>query len=44
VIGFTIQLDDSDGGDRTSARLWRGDNPSWNRLSFGRLVFDGDAE
>lgn len=40
AIGFTIQLDDSDGGDRTSARLWRGGrNASRDRLDFGRLVF-----
>ena len=42
VIGFTIQLGDSDGGDRTSARLWRGGkNASRNRLDFGRLALGG---
>ncbi len=39
VIGFNIQLDDSDGGDRSSAKLWRGGkDASRNRLSLGRLV------
>jgi hypothetical protein len=39
-IGFTLQLDDSDGGDRTTTRLWRGrKDTSRNRLAFGRLVF-----
>lgn len=41
-IGFTIQLDDSDGGDRTSVRLWRGNkNASRDRLGFGRMVLGG---
>lgn len=41
VIGFTIQLDDSDGGDRTSAKLWRGTkNASRDRLGFGRMIFE----
>lgn len=40
VIGFNIQLDDSDGGDRVSEKLWRGGkDASRNRLSMGRLVF-----
>lgn len=40
AIGFNIQLDDSDGGDRISEKLWRGDkDASRNRLSLGRLVF-----
>ena len=38
VIGFTIQLDDADGGDRSWARLWRGTkDASRNRLGLGRL-------
>jgi len=40
VVGFNIQLDDSDGGDRISEKLWRGGkDASRNRLSMGRLVF-----
>lgn len=39
TLGFNIHLGDSDGGDRVSSKLWRGDkDASRNRLSLGRLV------
>ena len=39
MLGFNIHLGDSDGGDRVSSKLWRGDkDASRNRLSLGRLV------
>jgi len=38
-IGFTVGLDDSDGGDRVRQFLWRGRPDTWNnRTRFGRLL------
>jgi hypothetical protein len=40
TIGFTIGLDDSDGGDRSLQYMWRGKgDASRNRSRFGRLTF-----
>lgn len=44
-IGFTVQLDNSDGGDRTVTRLWRGrSDTSHNRQGFGRLIFSKEKK
>lgn len=38
-IGFDVQLDNSDGGDRVWSKLWHGTEQNFNeRLGFGRLV------
>jgi hypothetical protein len=42
LIGFEVQLDQSDGEERVATRLWHGGPDAFhNRLGFGRLVLGG---
>lgn len=41
VVGFNLQIDQGDGGDRVGSRIWRGALEVFkDRLMFGKLAFE----